>query len=67
MASKKVEICLKKKKPTPSTNIPLLSHRKSEQKQPEFRRKRPTFDLKKTFDTLYFNLLLPKLENYWIK
>ena len=25
MASLKVEICLKKKKPTPSTNIPLLS------------------------------------------
>ena len=32
MASYKVEICLKKKKPTPSTNIPLLSYRKSEQK-----------------------------------
>ena len=31
MASSKVEICLKKKKPTPSTNIPLLSDRKSEQ------------------------------------
>ena len=31
MASLKVEICLKKKKPTPSTNIPLLLHRKSEQ------------------------------------
>ena len=31
MASLKVEICLKKKKPTPSTNIPLLSNRKSEQ------------------------------------
>ena len=33
MASQKVEICLKKKKPTPTTNIPLLSYRKSEQKQ----------------------------------
>ena len=32
MASQKVEICLKKKKPTPITNIPLLSCRKSEQK-----------------------------------
>ena len=32
MASLKVEICLKKKKPTPSTNIPLLSYRKSKQK-----------------------------------
>ena len=32
MASSKGEICLKKKKPTPSTNIPLLSYRKSEQK-----------------------------------
>ena len=32
-ASWKVEICLKKKKPTPSTNIPLLSYQKSEQKQ----------------------------------
>ena len=32
MASWKVEICLKKKKPTPSANIPLLSYRKSEQK-----------------------------------
>ena len=32
MASYKVEICLKKKKPTPSTNIPLFSYRKSEQK-----------------------------------
>ena len=31
MASYKVEICLKKKKPTPSTNIPLLSYQKSEQ------------------------------------
>ena len=31
MASIKVEVCLKKKKPTPSTNIPLLSYRKSEQ------------------------------------
>ena len=28
---KKIEICLKKKKPTPSTNNPLLSYRKSEQ------------------------------------
>ena len=32
MASLKVEICLKKKKPTPSRNISLLSLRKSEQK-----------------------------------
>ena len=32
MASLKVEICLKKKT-TPSTNIPLLSFRKSEQNQ----------------------------------
>ena len=32
MASQKVEICQKKKKSTPSTNIPLLSLRKSEQK-----------------------------------
>ena len=31
MASYKVEIGLKKKKATPSTNIPLLSYRKSEQ------------------------------------
>ena len=31
MARWKVEICLKKKKPTLSTNIPLLSYRKSEQ------------------------------------
>ena len=31
MASSKVEICLKKKKSSPSTNIPLLSYRKSEQ------------------------------------
>ena len=31
MVSQKVEICLKKKNPTPSTNIPLLSYRKSEQ------------------------------------
>ena len=31
MASQKVQICLKKKEPTPSTNIPLLSYRKSEQ------------------------------------
>ena len=31
MARLKVEICLKKKKPTPSTNIPSLSFRKSEQ------------------------------------
>ena len=30
MASYKVEICLKKK-PTPSTSIPLLSYRKSDQ------------------------------------
>ena len=33
MASSKVEICLKKKTPTPSTNIPLLSYRNSEQIQ----------------------------------
>ena len=32
MASYQVEICLKKKKLTPSTNIPLHSYRKSEQK-----------------------------------
>ena len=31
MASSKAETCLKKKKPTPRTNIPLLSLRKSEQ------------------------------------
>ena len=31
MASWKVEICLKKKKPTPITNIPLISFWKSEQ------------------------------------
>ena len=31
MAISKVEICLKKKYPTPSTNIPLLSYRNSEQ------------------------------------
>ena len=31
MASEKVEICLKKKKPTPSTIIPLFSNRQSEQ------------------------------------
>ena len=31
MASKKVEICLKKIKPNTSTNIPLLSYQKSEQ------------------------------------
>ena len=36
MASLKVEICLKKKKPTPSTNIPLLSYRKSEQLASKF-------------------------------
>ena len=33
MASQKVEICLKKKKPTSITNIPLLSFRKSEQQR----------------------------------
>ena len=33
IASKKVEICLKKKKTHPSTNIPLLSYRKSEQQE----------------------------------
>ena len=31
MASKKVEICLKKKKTHPSTNIPLILYRVSEQ------------------------------------
>ena len=31
MALQKVELCLKKKGPTPSTNIPLLSLQKSEQ------------------------------------
>ena len=31
MAGWKVEICLKKKKPTPNTKIPLLWYRKSEQ------------------------------------
>ena len=39
MASKKVKICPKKKKPTPSTNNPLLSYQKSEQQHKKIKLK----------------------------
>ena len=55
MASYKVETCLKKKKPTPSTNIPLLSYRKSEQKENIPMQNSPPFS------TLFFWLRQKKL------